>query len=406
MRTPHFAFLLAHLALPVCALAQVRSLGIGRSADATYQIEVVADSLREPVSLAFLPNYRALLAERMAGRISLLDLANGRRTAVGGLPALYTDGDGGVLDLLVHPQFARNQIVFVAYTIALDTGQTMVVDRARLDGTQLIDRQRIFTALPAVTNNSHFGGRLALRDSFLFVSVGDRQAYRHLAQDLTAHVGKIIRLHDDGRVPVGNPYTERAGARPELWSIGHRNPQGLAVHPVTGQLWSNEHGPLGGDEINIVLPGRNYGWPLVSFGREYSGAPIAEGRSQRAGIENPVHLFTPSIGPSGMAFFTGDAFAPWRGSLFLGALAHRHLNRLVFNAEGRIVREERLLQEQRWRVREVRQGPDGALYLGVDEGLLIRLRPLSTQSTQQILLTLAHRWSDQGLTDWGMPIRD
>jgi glucose/arabinose dehydrogenase len=369
------AGLLALIVCPGQALSQIRSLGSTRSADATFVIEVVAESLQVPVSIAFLPDGRALLAERQAGRLSLVDLATGRRTTVTGSPAPFTAEDGGLLDVVAHPSFATNQTVYLAYSAAVDSGQTTVVDLARLEGDRLAERRRIFTAWPAVRSGAHFGGRLALRDGFLFITVGDRRLYRELAQDVTTHIGKIIRLHDDGRVPEDNPFTDRAGARPELWSIGHRNPQGLAFHPITGQLWASEHGPLGGDEVNLILPGRNYGWPVVSFGREYSGAPIGEGLSRRGGIEDPLHVYAPSIAPSGMAFHAGDAFPAWRGNLFLGAMAQRHLNRLVFNAAGRITREERLLQERRWRVREVRVAPDGALYLGVDDGLLVRLRP-------------------------------
>ena len=355
--------------------AQVRSLGVVRCANATFEVEVVADSLREPVSIAFLPDGRALVAERAAGRIVFVDLSSGRKAPLAGLAGVLAEGDGGVLDVVLHPGFDTNRSLYIAYSVALDSGSTTVVDRARLEGDRLVDRRRIFTALPAVPSGAHYGGRLAIRDSFLFVTVGDRRQWRDLSQDLTSHIGKTIRLHDDGRVPEENPYTDRLSARAELYSTGHRNAQGMAFDPGSGRLWQNEHGPLGGDEVNVILPGRNYGWPVISHGREYSGAPIGEGLTRKAGMEDPVHLYTPSIAPSGMAFYTGDAFPAWRGSLFQGALAHRHLNRLVFNAEGRITREERLLQEFRWRVREVRPGPDGALYLGVDDGLLVRLRP-------------------------------
>jgi glucose/arabinose dehydrogenase len=357
--------------------AQVRSLGVARSANATFEVEIVADSLRIPVSIAFLPDGRALVGERAGGRITLVDLATGRKSPVSGLSGVHTAESGGVFDVVLHPRFATNRRLYIAYSAALDSGNTTVVDVARLDGSTLVDRRRIFTALPAVNSGAHHGGRLAIRDTFLFVTVGDRRQWRDLSQDFTNHIGKTIRLHDDGRVPEENPYTDRLNARPEIWSIGHRNAQGMTFHPVTGQLWQSEHGPLGGDEVNVILEGRNYGWPVVSHGREYSGALMGEGLTRRAGMEDPVHLYTPSIAPSGMAFYTGDAFPAWRGSLFQGALAHRHLNRLVLSPEGRVVREERLLQEFRWRVREVRQGPDGALYLGVDDGMLVRLRPTS-----------------------------
>ena len=374
MSSHNLALACALLLTTTAANAQVRSLGVVRSANATFEVEVVADSLRLPGSIAFLPDGRALVAERGAGRITFVDLRTGRKAPLE-MPGVLAEAEGGVLDLALHPKFASNRTFYISYSAALDSGGTTVVDLARLEGDRLVDRRRIFTALPAVPGGGHYGGRLAIRDSFLFVTVGDRRQWRDHAQDLTTHIGKIIRLHDDGRVPEENPLTDRLNARAELFSIGHRNAQGLAFHPVTGWLWENEHGPQGGDEVNVILPGRNYGWPVVSHGREYSGAPIGEGLTRKAGMEDPVHQYTPSIGPSGMTFYTGDAFSAWRNSLFIGSLAHRHLNRLVFNAEGRITREERLLQEFRWRIREVRQGPDGALYLGVDDGLLVRLRP-------------------------------
>lgn len=375
MRLTSVAVLILGLTAVSQLTAQVRSLGVVRSANATFEVEVVTDSLQIPVSIAFLPDGRALVGERRAGRLVLVDLETGRKTQVAGLSGVHTLEAGGVFDVVLHPRFATNRQLYIAYSAAVDSGNTTVVDAARLEGSTLVDRRRIFTALPAVNSGAHHGGRLAIRDTFLFVTVGDRRQWREFAQDFTNHIGKTIRLHDDGRVPEENPYTDRLNGRAEIWSIGHRNAQGMAFHPVTGRLWQNEHGPLGGDEVNVILEGRNYGWPVVSHGREYSGAPMGEGLARKPGMEDPVHLYTPSIGPSGIAFYTGDAFPAWRGNLFQGALAHRHLNRLIFDAEGRIVREERLLQEFRWRVREVRQGPDGALYLGVDDGMLIRLRP-------------------------------
>jgi aldose sugar dehydrogenase len=338
-----------------------------------FVAEVVAVGLQVPSAIAFLPDGRALVAERPSGRLSLLDVATGARTPVEGVPAVHGQVDGGLLDVALHPDHARNRLVYLAYAEATPAENTTVVDRARLDGTRLVERRRLFTARPHLDGSNHFGARLALRDGWLFVAVGDRHA-RELAQNLTTHMGKIVRLRDDGAVPRDNPFVGRAGALPEIWSYGHRNPQGLAFEPGTGALWEHEHGPRGGDEVNVVRRGANYGWPLVSFGAEYEGGAIGDGRPERAGVEPPVHHWTPSIAPSGMTFYRGAGFPAWRGSLFVGAMALRHLNRLVLDGR-RVVREERLLAERRWRVRAVAEGPDGLLYLGVDDGLVVRLRP-------------------------------
>jgi len=220
----------------------------------------------------------------------------------------------------------------------------------------------------------HYGCRLLLRDGFLFISMGDRLT-RDSAQNLSTHNGKIIRLHEDGRLPADNPFLSTPQARPEIWSYGHRNQQGMDFHPQTGELWIHEHGPKGGDEINIVRPGRNYGWPIITYGEEYEGGPVGKGLTQQEGMEQPVYYYVPSIAPSGMTFYTGEAFAAWKGDIFLGAMAGRHLNRLVIEG-NEVIEEERLLEDLHWRIRCVKQGPDGALYIAVDQGMIVRLRPV------------------------------
>jgi aldose sugar dehydrogenase len=350
---------------------------IGMEQD-SLRVEVVARDLTLPSALAFLPDGRALLAERTAGRLSIVDAAMGQRSRIHGLPPMHLAADreeeGGLFDVLVHPRYERNGWIYIAYSEGTPDGNTTVVDRVRLVGNTLSARERIFTARPHVRNSIHFGGRMALADGHLFLTVGDRNE-RERAQDLGQHHGKVVRLHDDGRVPKNNPFARRGGALPEIWSWGHRNPQGLTRDPVDGRLWAHEHGPRGGDEVNIVRPRVNYGWPIITYGREYTGEPVGEGLTERDGLEQPVYYWLPSIAPSGMVFYSGRAFPRWRGSLLVGAMARGHLNRLVVR-DGRVLHEERLPAGKRWRVRLVSEGPDGSVYLGTDAGYLLRLTPV------------------------------
>lgn len=343
------------------------------SEQARFRVEVIATGIRVPWGIAFLPDGRALVTDRPVGRLELMDATTGRLTAVDGMPEVHGQVDGGILDVVLHPDYARNGWIYISYAVHLDSGNTTVVDRARLRGTTLVDRQRLFTARPVVDNSNHFGCRLVLADGYLFISLGERDT-RDLAQDLGSHNGKIIRIHDDGRVPRDNPFVGRAGALAEIWSYGHRNPQGLARNPRTGELWEHEHGPKGGDEINIIRRGRNYGWPVITYGEEYTGGPVGAGLTQKEGLEQPVFYYRPSIAPSGMTFYTGDAFPGWRGSVFIGGMAIKHLNRLVVDG-ARVMHEERLLADRGWRVRSVAQGPDGFLYVGIDGGMIVRIRP-------------------------------
>jgi len=344
-----------------------------------YRLEVVATGVRVPFGMAFLPDSRALVTDR-PGTLWLLDIRTGAMTRVAGVPAVSDSVDGGLLDIEVHPDYTHTGWLYFSYSEKTDTGKATVVERARLRDARLVDRQRLFTAYPAVAGDYHFGSRLALKDGYLFITLGERELSA-LAQELWTDLGKIVRLYDDGRIPNDNPFVGRPGARPEIWSYGHRNPHGLAFHPQTGELWESEHGPLGGDEINVIRRGLNYGWPTVTFGREYDGGPVGDGLTQAPGMEPPVFHYATSAALTGIAFYTGSAFPQWRNNLFVGAMTPRFLARLVV-ANGRVEREEKLLLEKKWRVRVVQTGPDGFLYLGVQRasdgtgGVIARIRPV------------------------------
>ncbi|MGH7517686.1 MAG: PQQ-dependent sugar dehydrogenase [Gemmatimonadales bacterium] len=370
------------LSMPVAAqtpAAALRDLGVFDTERGRVRVEVIADSLQIPFGIAFLPDGRALVTERAGGRLDLIDVRTGARTALEGVPPVFAETDGGMLDVVVHPDYARNGWIYFSYSARIGGDNTTVVDRARLRGPRLVDRQRLFTALPAIDDANHFGCRLVLHGGYLFISLGDRDQ-RDRAQQLDTHHGKIVRLHEDGRVPKDNPFVGTARALPEIWSLGHRNPQGLTLR-ADGTLWEHEHGPFGGDEINVIRGGANYGWPVITYGREYEGGPVGEGLTAKDGMEQPVHYFIPSIAPSGMTFYTGDAFPAWRGNLFIGAIGLTHLGRYVFRGDT-LVREERIFDGLPWRVRAVAQGPEGFLYLGVDTGLLLRIRPAETWETK------------------------
>jgi aldose sugar dehydrogenase len=346
--------------------------------DARFRVEVVASGFSKPAALSFLPDGRLLVADRPTGQLSALVLATGEVTPITGVPPVHGKIDGGLMEVVVHPDYQRNGWIYLIYSIELPEGNTTVVDRARLVGAQLVDRQRLFTARPTIPNSNEFGSRLVLDNGFLYFSLGQRNT-PSVAQDLGSDLGKIIRLREDGTVPSSNPFVHRKGALPEIWSYGHRNPVGLALNPATGELWEHEHGPMGGDEVNIVHPGRNYGWPVITYGREYDGRLVGAGITHMQGMEQPVFYYLPDIAPSGMIFYTGSAFPSWRGSVFIGALVHGHLNRLVVEG-SKVIHEERLLQDRGWRVRAVQQGPDGFIYVGVDGGLILRIRPMEDAS--------------------------
>lgn len=338
----------------------------------------VAHGLVHPWSLAFLPDGRLLVTER-PGRMRIVG-RDGRLSApLAGLPPVAAVGQGGLLDVALDPAFESNARLYWSYAEPGDGGGNgTAVARGRLDGLKLAEVQVIFRQAPKVDSRNHFGSRLVFgRDGRMFVTLGERFSRMQDAQTLDNHLGKIVRIEPDGRVPADNPFVGQAGARPEIWSYGHRNVQGAALHPATGELWATEHGPQGGDELNRIVRGGNHGWPRVTYGRNYgSGTRIGE-EGPLPGIVMPLRWWVPvSIAPSGMAFVTSERYAGWKDSLMIGALRAQCMVRLELDGE-RIVREEHLLQRLNERIRDVRQGPDGLLYLLTDneDGRILRLLP-------------------------------
>ena len=339
-------------------------------------VEIVAERLDHPWSLAFLPDGRMLVTER-PGRLRVVERDGRLSEPVRGLPRVHAEGQGGLLDVIPDPDFASNRTIYFAYAEPGEGGASTAVARASLGDGALDNVQVIFRQEPKVSGSNHFGSRLVIaRDGTLFVTTGDRFKFEP-AQDLSGHLGKLIRINRDGSVPQDNPLVGRAGARPEIWSYGHRHIQGAALHPQTGVLWIHEYGPRGGDELNIPKPGGNYGWPLVSWGNHYSGQDIPDPPT-RPDLEGSVHHWTPAISPSGMAFYTGDLFAGWRGNLLIGGLTSRGIVRVGLEGE-RVTGEERISLDAR--IRDVRQGPDGAVYALTDEtrGEILRLTPAAAR---------------------------
>ena len=350
---------------------------IVRTEAGSVKLTEVASGLQNPWSLAFLPDGRMLVTER-PGQMRIVGSDGSVSAPIAGVPEVHARGQGGLLDVAVSPNFADDKLIVFSYAEPTAGGARTAVARARLDaeGLRLEDVRRIFAQNEDPSGNHHWGSRLVFaRDGTLFITLGDRFHSRDRAQALDSHIGKVVRINVDGSVPADNPLAGRSDARPEIWSWGHRNVQGAALHPQTGELWTHEHGPQGGDEINRTRAGLNYGWPDVTYGREYvTGRKIGEGEA-REGVEPPVLQFTPSIAPSGMAFYTGDVFPQWKGNLFVGALKFQLVARLVLDGD-RVVHEERLFTELGRRIRDVRQGPDGHLWLlDETEGRILRLDP-------------------------------
>lgn len=375
--TPTIAILvLIGMFASVCPAAQAQ----------TVRPEVVASGLQNPWALAFLPEGRFLVSER-PGRMRVIE-ANGKvGAALEGLPRVAVGGQGGLLDLALDADFSRNRTLFFCFSEPGQTGNSTALARARLsdDRSRLEELKIIFSQQPKMASSAHFGCRIVEShaggkpDGMLFMTLGERFVRKDDAQRLDNHHGKIIRIHKDGRVPADNPFVARAAALPEIWSYGHRNPQGATLAP-DGSLWINEHGPQGGDEINLPLPGRNYGWPVITYGENYGGGKIGDGISARDGMEQPLHYWVPSIAPSGMAFLSSERYGrAWVGNLFVGSLKFGYLDRIELSEpfNGTVVREHKLLADLGERIRDVRQGPDGLLYVLTDEsrGRLIRLLP-------------------------------
>jgi glucose/arabinose dehydrogenase len=342
------------------------------------EVQTMASGLVHPWALAFLPDGRMLVTER-PGRMRIVSPQGRLSPPLKGVPEVWATGQGGLLDAITDKGFAQNNTIYFCFSERSGSGGRTTVARARLvDGTapKLDDVKMIFRQDGPLSSGNHYGCRIVqASDDNLFVTLGEHFIYRDEAQNLGNHLGKLIRIAPDGSVPKDNPFVGRDGARPEIWSYGHRNGQGLAINPVSGDLWEIEHGPRGGDEVNIIGKGKNYGWPVIGFGIDYSGAKIHES-SARAGMEQPIKYWVPSIAPSGMTFYTGTLFPKWRGSLFTGALAGQMLVRLSLNGNA-VTSEERMLQNLNERIRDVRQGPDGALWLLTDSsaGRILRVTP-------------------------------
>jgi glucose/arabinose dehydrogenase len=349
-----------------------------RSSAGNLAVETIATGLVNPWALAFLPDGRMLVTER-PGRLRIVSRDGKPSPPVAGLPPVFARGQGGLHDVAIDRDYGSNGTIYFCFAQATAGGARTALARARLidqAAPRLEDVKVIFAQDGPPSNGNHFGCRIVQApDGNLFLTMGDHFTYRNEAQNRGNHLGKIIRILPDGSVPPDNPFVGQAGAKPEIWSYGHRNSQGAALNPQSGKLWMHEHGPRGGDEINIPAAGKNYGWPVIGYGIDYSGAKIHDA-THRPGMEQPIKYWVPSIAPSGMAFYTGDLFPTWRGSLFVGALAGQALVRLALDGET-VGAEERLLRELGERIRDVRQGPDGALWLVTDNaaGRILRVAP-------------------------------
>ena len=375
VRSIHVLLMCMAFCLP--AWAQ-EGTSVFKSEKHAFRVATLVTGLENPWSIAFLPDGRMLVTER-AGRLRLVshDFKLNPKP-IDGLPEVVPQGQGGLFDVVLHPQYAQNGWIYWAYNAPGPGGWGTALARGKLQDHRMTEVQVLFSMQPKTRSNHHFGGRIVFDQAgLLYLTLGDR-GDKDRAQKLSDHAGSVIRLHDDGRVPANNPFVNRAGALTEKWTLGNRNMQGAALHPQTGELWTHEHGPQGGDEVNVMRSGFNYGWPVITYGVNYGlGTKIGEGQA-KAGLEQPLHVWVPSIAPSGMAFVSGSQFPQWQGNLLVGALRGQTLVRLTLEGE-KVLGEERLLQG-RSRLRDVRMGPDGFIYLLTDEaqGTLLRLEPVKS----------------------------
>lgn len=387
LRTSHRLALVVGFALTTAAAAMGQEAeDVRRSAYHDYRVVTVADGLVNPWSMAFLPNGDMLVTER-PGRLRIVRNGELLPSPVEGIPEVLAQGQGGLLDVVPHPDFSTNGLIYLSYSkpYADGEGATTAIGRGRLQDDRLVDFEELFVANSR--GGGHYGSRIVFDgNGYMFFGVGDRQApprgdlAAHPAQDRSNHHGTINRLHDDGRIPEDNPFVGQEGIEPSIWSYGHRNPQGLVFHPETGELWETEHGPQGGDELNLIQPGLNYGWPVVGFGVNYgSGARIHEA-TMAEGMESPLHFWVPSIALSGLMIYTGDKFPEWQGNIFAGGLAGEQVARLTM--DGHTVLNEETLLQRLGRVRDIRQGPDGYIYVAIEdrrgaETAVVRLEPVN-----------------------------
>jgi glucose/arabinose dehydrogenase len=375
-RSAQFGTVLAAASAALLGPALAQETFRSSSGEAFRLVEIAA-RLETPWSLALLPDGDMLVTERDAGTLRRIKDGQLEPEPIAGTPEVAAGGQGGLLDIVLHPNFAENRMLYLSYAASGPGGRGTEVMRARLDGEQLSDAKVIFRAEPKTAGSAHYGSRLLFGpDGTLFITLGDRYAYRDEAQNLGNHLGTIVRLKDDGSVPDDNPFVGKDDAKPEVFSYGHRNSQGIALRPGTSEIWQHEHGPRGGDEVNILKAGANYGWPVITYGIDYSGAIISD-KTEAAGMEQPVVYWVPSIAPSGMVFYQGEKFPQWQGDLFVGALAGTHLRRLKLEG-SKIVEQEVLLGDFGERIRDVRIGTDGSLYIVTDDpvnGRVLRLEP-------------------------------
>lgn len=350
------------------------------SSPSPFKVTTVTEGLQNPWGLALLPDGRMLVTER-PGRMRLISRDGKLSEPLTGVPKVVAQGQGGLLDVTLSPTFAKDKLVYWSFSEAGDGGAGTAVARGRLGESSIDDAKVIWRQTPKVNSPNHFGSRIVFRpDGTLFITLGDRFNQRPLVQDLSSTVGKLVRINADGTIPRDNPFVNKAGAKPEIWSYGHRSVQAATLHPQTGELWTVEHGARGGDELNNPQPGRNYGWPVITYGIDYSGVKIGEG-TEKAGMEQPVYYWDPVIAPSGALFYTGDAFAGWKGDLFVGSLQPGALVRLEL-ANGKVTKETRYLGELHERFRDIQQGADGSLYVITDspKGRVLRLEPAAART--------------------------
>ncbi|PZR10280.1 MAG: hypothetical protein DI539_21365 [Flavobacterium psychrophilum] len=348
--------------------------GIFKSEKLTVKLDTIATGLAVPWGMAFLPDGSLLVTERNG---KLYQVKNRKNTEIKGVPEVHAQGQGGLLDIVLHPDFGKNRLVYFSYSKPKGNQSTTAVMQARLEGDKLLNQKIIFEALPYASTHHHYGSRLVFDDKgYLFISVGERGNESQNPQSLDNALGKIHRINADGTIPADNPFKDKSGKPTSLYCYGNRNPQGIAIHPITGELWETEHGPRGGDEINIITPKANYGWPVTSYGINYNGTTITD-KTTAPGIEEPLLYWLPSIAPSGTAFVTGDSYKPWKGALLVGSLRFKYLN-LCYLDGHKITGQEKLLKNI-GRLRDVRMGPDGYIYVAVEDkkGSVFRLIPVN-----------------------------
>lgn len=352
--------------------AQNSDKGIKTPTSVDFTVETVIEGIQNPWGMVFLPNGGILVTEKSG---KLLHYANGKTNQITNIPEIYVRGQGGFLDIELHPNYSENGWIYMTYSSDKGNGKggNTAIMRAKISGNQLVEKQLLYKGEPNTTKGQHFGSRLEFdRDGYLFFSIGDRGNRDVNPQSVYRDGGKIYRIHDDGRIPGDNPFVDKVGAKTAVYSYGHRNPQGLTLNPTTGELWEHEHGPRGGDEINVIQKGKNYGWPIITYGINYSGTKITD-RTAQPGMEQPVYQWTPSIAPSGMTFVTSERYPKWKGNLLVGSLAFQYLERLVIENNQVVYREK--LMDGIGRVRNVRQAPDGYIYVGVEGKGIVRLLP-------------------------------